>query len=108
MSGGRFENWSGIGMTLLDGLDTLELLGLHKEFEKAAEWVETRSNFDIDRSFSVFETTIRVVGGLLSAYELTQKRVFLDKAVEGGERLLPAFDRASGYPRVGASAACEA
>lgn len=63
MSGGRFENWSGIGMTLLDGLDTLELLGLHKEFEKAAEWVETRSNFDIDRSFSVFETTIRVVGG---------------------------------------------
>lgn len=108
MSGGRFENWSGIGMTLLDGLDTLELLGLHKEFEKAAEWVETRSNFDIDRSFSVFETTIRVVGGLLSAYELTKKRVFLDKAVEVGERLLPAFDTPSGYPRVGASAACEA
>ena len=108
MSGGRFENWSGIGMTLLDGLDTLELLGLHKEFEKAAEWVETRSNFDIDRSFSVFETTIRVVGGLLSAYELTKKQVFLDKAVEVGERLLPAFDTPSGYPRVGASAGCEA
>lgn len=108
MSGGRFENWSGIGMTLLDGLDTLELLGLHKEFEKAAEWVETRSNFNIDRSFSVFETTIRVVGGLLSAYELSNKRVFLDKAVEVGERLLPAFDTPSGYPRVGASRGCEA
>ena len=101
MSGKSSNNWSGIGMTLLDGFDTLELLGLHKEFENAAEWVKTKSNFDIDRSFSVFETTIRVVGSLLSAYEMTKNKVFLDKAVEMGNRLLPAFDTPSGYPRVG-------
>ena len=101
ISGGRNENWSGIGMSLLDGIDTLEILGLHKEFEKAAEWVEKKSNFDLNRAYSVFETNIRVVGGLLSAYDLTKRRMFLDKALDIGSRLLPAFNTPSGYPRVG-------
>lgn len=47
---------------------------------------------------SVFETTIRVLGGLLSAYDLSGDGVFLNKARELGDRLLGAFDTPSGIP----------
>jgi mannosyl-oligosaccharide alpha-1,2-mannosidase len=48
---------------------------------------------------SFFETTIRVLGGLLSAYELSGDSMFLEKADDLGRRFLPAFDSRSGLPR---------
>ena len=33
------RDWGGIGMTLLDSIDTLKILGLEKDFEAAKEWV---------------------------------------------------------------------
>jgi len=48
---------------------------------------------------STFETTIRNLGGLLSAYGLTQDRMFLDKAKELGRRLLHAFQGEDVMPR---------
>jgi len=47
----------------------------------AREWVAHNLSFTRDAFVSTFETTIRVLGGLLSAYHLSQDRVFLDKAV---------------------------
>jgi hypothetical protein len=47
---------------------------------------------------SVFETTIRYLGGLLSAYALSGEHVLRDKAEELGLKLLPAFDSSSGLP----------
>jgi Glycosyl hydrolase family 47 len=40
----------------------------------------------------------RVVGGLLSAYDLSSDKIFLDKAKDIAERLLPAWDTSSGIP----------
>ena len=100
-SGGRGDNWGGFGMTILDALDTLKLLGLEKELGDATEWVAKNAQFDRYTSVSVFETNIRVVGGLLAAYDLTNNRVFLDKAKDMADRLLPAFETKSGYPKVG-------
>lgn len=88
-------------MTILDALDTLKLLGLEKELGDATEWVAKNAQFDRYTSVSVFETNIRVVGGLLAAYDLTNNRVFLDKAKDMADRLLPAFETKSGYPKVG-------
>jgi mannosyl-oligosaccharide alpha-1,2-mannosidase len=54
----------------------LYIMGLHEEFTKAKEWVEQK--FDMRQSggtLSVFETNIRFVGGLLSAYALTKEQV---------------------------------
>ena len=48
----------------------------------------------------MFETNIRVVGGLLSAYDLTENKMFLKKARDIADRLLPAFNTPSGYPKV--------
>ena len=45
-----------------------------------------------------FETVIRYLGGLLSAYALSHRQIFLDKADELGRVLLPAFNTTSGMP----------
>lgn len=87
-------------MTILDALDTLKLLGLEKELDDATDWVEKNVEFDRYTSVSVFETNIRVVGGLLSAYDLTENKMFLKKARDIADRLLPAFNTPSGYPKV--------
>jgi Glycosyl hydrolase family 47 len=86
-------------MTLVDSLDTLWLMGMKKEFEEAREWVATKLDFNKHSSVSVFETTIRALGGLEAAYELSGDRVFLDKAKDLGNRLLPAFNTPTGIPR---------
>lgn len=51
-----------------------------------------------DTDLSVFETTIRFVGGLLSCYALTGDSMFRDKAAEVADALLPAFDTPTGLP----------
>ena len=100
ISGGRGDNWGGFGMTILDSMDTLKLLGLNKEFDEATQWVRENSNFDRDFSVSVFETNIRIVGGMLAAYDMTKNPLFLEKATDMADRLLPAFKTVSGYPKV--------
>ena len=94
----KSHQWFGIGLTLLDNLDTLWLLGLKEEFNEATKWVEHELNLDVDVDVNLFECTIRALGGLLSAHGLSNKHIFLEKAQELGNRLLPAFDSESGIP----------
>ncbi|KAF1898663.1 hypothetical protein Lal_00023672 [Lupinus albus] len=92
------NSFGGLGATLIDSLDTLYIMGLHEQFDKAKEWVATSLDFNKDYEASVFETTIRVVGGLLSAYDLSGDKVFLEKATDIADRLLPAWDTPTGIP----------
>lgn len=86
------NNWGGQGITLVDSLDTLWLMGMKDEFYQARDWVRDNLHHDHVHSVSVFETTIRDLGGLLAAYDWSRDKVFLDKALELGERLIKAFD----------------
>lgn len=92
------DNWGGMGVTLVDSLDTLWVMGLKKEFEEARDWVATQLSFKHAGTVSVFETTIRELGGLLAAYDLSGDRVFLEKAKELGDKLIGAFGTSSGIP----------
>ncbi|KAK9097479.1 hypothetical protein Sjap_022976 [Stephania japonica] len=92
------NSFGGLGATLIDSLDTLFIMGLDEQFQKAKEWVVTSLDFNKNYDASVFETTIRVVGGLLSAYDLSGDKVFLEKARDIADRLLPAWDTPSGIP----------
>jgi mannosyl-oligosaccharide alpha-1,2-mannosidase len=92
------DNWGGMGVTLVDSLDTLWLMGMKDEFREARDWVARSLTFDRAGQVSVFETTIRELGGLLSAYEFSQDRVFLEKAKHLGDKLIQAF---SASPRTG-------
>ncbi|XXG64424.1 hypothetical protein AAC387_Pa05g2381 [Persea americana] len=92
------NSFGGLGATLIDSLDTLYIMGLHEQFQKAREWVANSLDFNKNYEASVFETTIRVVGGLLSAYDLSGDKIFLEKAKDIADRLLPAWDTPSGIP----------
>uniref|UniRef100_A0A8C6UPG6 alpha-1,2-Mannosidase n=1 Tax=Neogobius melanostomus TaxID=47308 RepID=A0A8C6UPG6_9GOBI len=86
------------GATIVDALDTLYIMEMFEEFDVATDWVEKNLDFNMNAEVSVFEVNIRFVGGLLSAYYLSGKEVFRRKAVELGEKLLPAFKTPTGIP----------
>ncbi|XP_023392222.1 endoplasmic reticulum mannosyl-oligosaccharide 1,2-alpha-mannosidase [Pteropus vampyrus] len=66
-----FSEWFGLGLTLIDSLDTMWILGLKKEFGEARRWVSKKLQFQKDVDVNLFESTIRLLGGLLSAYHLS-------------------------------------
>ncbi|RDX50571.1 glycoside hydrolase [Lentinus brumalis] len=88
----------GIGYTVVDSIDTMLIMGLQDEYERARQWVAEKLTFEQDANFNTFETTIRVLGGLLSAYALTNDSLYLDKAVDLGDRIMPAFDTPARLP----------
>ncbi|KAK6915150.1 Glycoside hydrolase family 47 [Dillenia turbinata] len=92
------NSFGGLGATLIDSLDTLYIMGLNEQFQRAREWVANSLDFNKNYGASVFETTIRVVGGLLSAYDLSGDKIFLEKARDIADRLLPAWNTPSGIP----------
>jgi hypothetical protein len=74
-------------MTMLDALDTLWIMGMKEEFNEARDWLTDNLDFEkVKRKVSFFETTIRALGGLLSAYELSGDMVFLLKAEDLADR----------------------
>ncbi|XP_048669231.1 endoplasmic reticulum mannosyl-oligosaccharide 1,2-alpha-mannosidase isoform X1 [Marmota marmota marmota] len=93
-----FSEWFGLGLTLIDALDTMWILGLKQEFEEARMWVSQKLNFKKDVDVNLFESTIRILGGLLSTYHLSGDRLFLRKAKDFGNRLMPAFMTPSKIP----------
>ncbi|CAK9233557.1 unnamed protein product [Sphagnum jensenii] len=92
------NHFGGLGASIIDSLDTLYIMGLQPQFNKARDWVAENLHFNKNYDASVFETTIRVLGGLLSAYDLTAEKMFLTKAKEIADRLLPAWDTRTGIP----------
>ncbi|XP_071399969.1 mannosidase, alpha, class 1B, member 1b [Centroberyx affinis] len=93
-----YGEWFGLGLTLIDALDTMWILGLKEEFEEAKAWVATELSFNKNVDVNLFESTIRILGGLLSTYHLTGDTLFLDKAKDIGSRLMPAFNTPSKIP----------
>ncbi|KAF0354953.1 glycoside hydrolase [Gigaspora margarita] len=92
------DHFNGWGATIVDSLDTMWIMDLKDEFNRSRDFVETVDFSKSDNVISVFETTIRYLGGLLSAYEFSKDHVFLDKALELGNALLPSFNSVSGFP----------
>ncbi|XP_044012786.1 ER degradation-enhancing alpha-mannosidase-like protein 2 [Aphidius gifuensis] len=105
-----FDTWGSFSLTLIDALDTLAVIGNYSEFRRVAEIVSSRESFEANINVSVFETNIRVVGGLLSAHLLSKKAgiklepgwpcngPLLRLAEDMGKRLLAAFDTPTGMP----------
>ena len=57
-----------IGLSIIEALDTLYVMGLDHDLAAGVDWIEQNVDFDIDGDFHVFEAIIRVVGGLLAGY----------------------------------------
>jgi hypothetical protein len=87
-------------MTPVDALDTMLLMGLDDEARDARELIDARLSFDQDIEVKHFEVVIRLLGGLLSSYQMTGDPKLLALADDLGTRLLPAFDSPTGLPYV--------
>jgi mannosidase alpha-like ER degradation enhancer 2 len=87
-------------MTPVDALDTMVLMGLKDEADKDRELIDTKLSFDKDIYVKNFEITIRLLGGLLSSYQLTDDKRLLELADDLATRLLPAFNSPTGMPYV--------
>ncbi|KAF8897458.1 alpha mannosidase-like protein [Infundibulicybe gibba] len=96
-------------LTLIDVLDTLVVLDDRHGFESAVKNVINHVSFDVNTKPQVFETTIRVLGGLLSGHIFANKTgqpfylpwyhgELLELAHDLGRRLLPAFATPTGLP----------
>ena len=102
----------GMGWIIVDALDTLILMNLTTELAHARDWVSTTLDYDQDHDVNTFETTIRMLGGLLSAHYLTTAfpnmaplpaitggdDLYLEKASDLADRLLSAYESSSGIP----------
>ncbi len=53
--GSNLSMAGGIGYTVIDAMDTMQIMGLHEEYERARYWVATKLSFDRDDKFSTFE-----------------------------------------------------
>ena len=97
-----YRDWYGVSlyMTPTDALDTMILMGLKTEAEEAHELIAKNLSFEHDIYVKNFEITIRMLGGLLSGYQLTDDKRLLVLAEDLGNRLLPAFNSPTGMPYV--------
>jgi mannosidase alpha-like ER degradation enhancer 2 len=96
------HDWYGqsLLMTPVDALDTLILMHLDAEAASARSLIVSDLSFDRDIYVKNFEITIRLLGGLLSSYQLTSDKRLLSLAEDLGNRLLPVFNSATGMPYV--------
>lgn len=100
------DGLGGLGATVIDALDTAMIMGADEIVYEAGSWIEKHLPQRIEGKGQVnlFETTIRVLGGLLSAYHLSggdqgripqQKgpnpSIYLENARNLADRLLTAF-----------------
>jgi mannosidase alpha-like ER degradation enhancer 2 len=94
------RDWHSVSllMTPVDALDTMIIMGLTDEATKTREFIAKNLSFDQDIEVKNFEITIRLLGGLLSSYQLTGDDRLLDLAANLGNRLLPVFDSPTGMP----------
>lgn len=95
------NSYNGWGVTVFDSLDTMLLMELKEEYTRALEVVKA-ANFTMTRQnrgfVPFFETTIRYLGGLLSAYALTNDTLLLRRAEELADALDPVFETPHGLP----------
>ncbi|KAF2883169.1 hypothetical protein ILUMI_23005 [Ignelater luminosus] len=104
------DTWGSYSLTLIDALDTLAIMGNYTEFQRVVDILTTKANFDANINVSVFETNIRIIGGLISAHLLSHRAgvklepgwpcngPLLRLAEDVAKRLITAFDTKSGMP----------
>ncbi len=100
-----YRDWhsGSLYMTPVDALDTMILMGLKDkalkdEADRTRELIAKNLSFDQDIEVKNFEITIRLLGGLLSSYQLSGDHRLLNLADDLGRRLLPAFESPTGMP----------
>jgi hypothetical protein len=96
----HYSDWyvQSLGINLIDAYSTLKIMGDDRESKRIELYVADSISFDKNIFVKTFEVNIRILGGLLSMYELSKNQKILVKAEEFANRILPAFNSPSGLP----------
>ena len=88
-----FRNWydESLLMTPVDAFDTMVLMGLKEEAKETKELIFKNLSFDKNFFVQNFEITIRLLGGLISAYQLDGDKRFLNLAEDLRKQIAPCF-----------------
>lgn len=98
---------NGLGWIIIDSLDTMMIMNLTSQLSDSRKWLSRRLTYDQDQDVNTFETTIRMLGGLLSAHYLSTRLpdvssqrdyIYLNKSIDLADRLLGAYESKSGIP----------
>ncbi|KAI0825538.1 seven-hairpin glycosidase [Irpex lacteus] len=107
VNGSYIDNFNGWAVSRDDSLSTMLLMGLHDEFSRALVAIE-KTEFTLPHPIPgrpvytpFFETVIRHLGGLLSAYAYSHEPVLLRAADDLATKLAPVFNTTSGLPAYG-------
>ena len=94
------KNWykTTVLMTPVDSYDTFVMLGLDKEANEAKDLILSKLVINTDNEVQIFEISIRILAGLITAYELNGETRMLSMATELADRMLPAFNTPTGMP----------
>ncbi|EGC35642.1 hypothetical protein DICPUDRAFT_55071 [Dictyostelium purpureum] len=86
------SDWlGGFGLSIVDSLDTLKIMGLQEELNDGKDWVKRLNHVRAGDKISVFEANIRYLGSYLAMYDLTGDEVYKNKAKEFGDILMHSF-----------------
>jgi len=93
-------NWydESLNISPIDAFSTLVVTGLTDEADRVVNYVADSIHFNKDFQAKVFEVNIRILGGLVSMYQLSGDERILAKAIDFGDRLMPAFESPTGIP----------
>jgi mannosidase alpha-like ER degradation enhancer 2 len=94
------HDWYGTSllMTPVDAYDVMLIMGLSEEAVATKKLILDNLSFDKDIEVQAFEITIRLLGGLLSAYQMDGDHRFLSMAQDLANRLLPIYETPTGMP----------
>jgi len=81
------------GLSIVEALDTLYVMGLDDDVERCTRWIVDNLTFDVDGEVQMFETNIRMTGGLLAGYYATGEKRLLELAHDLADRLMPCFTK---------------
>ncbi|RAH72678.1 glycoside hydrolase family 47 protein [Aspergillus aculeatinus CBS 121060] len=112
---GRHMVAGGMGWIIVDALDTLMIMNLTSRVQHARSWIHNSLQYNQNHDVNTFETTIRMLGGLLSAHYLSTtypdlapindddagapgEDLYIEKATDLADRLLGAFESTTGIP----------
>ena len=92
-NGKRCRNWIGLGLTIIDAIDTMYIMNYnYDEFNVAKEFISNTLNFNKNVSVSFFETIIRCIGTMITLFDFTNDELYLNHLRILMDNLLPAFN----------------
>jgi ER degradation enhancer, mannosidase alpha-like 2 len=96
----KSHDWYGTSllMTPIDAYDLMLMMGLSKEANETKQLIFDSLSFNKNIEVQSFEITIRLLGGLLTAYQMDGDKRFITLAEDLGKRLLPVFNTPTGMP----------